>query len=156
MIKIENMCLHQFTSNIDSPKLSNGTKLNAKTLHRNLIKATTPQTWCLHLHKIPSLSRQRVLSLPDLVGNACCVPKPLTFAMGINKALGQSLHVAGINMEQPCVAHGQLYMACSRAGLPKLYSSSYTMAQQKFNLTSCDLIELLKFLNRQKLVQAPT
>ncbi|XP_064120169.1 uncharacterized protein LOC135224776 [Macrobrachium nipponense] len=40
----------------------------------------------------------------------------LAFAMTINKAQGQSLRVAGINLEQPCFSHGQLYVACSRVG----------------------------------------
>ncbi|XP_064109609.1 uncharacterized protein LOC135217572 [Macrobrachium nipponense] len=43
-------------------------------------------------------------------------PVRLAFAMTINKAQGQCLRVAGINLEQPCFSHGQLYVACSRVG----------------------------------------
>lgn len=34
----------------------------------------------------------------------------------INKA--QSLQVCGLNLENPCFSHGQLYVACSRVGKP--------------------------------------
>ena len=43
-------------------------------------------------------------------------PVRLAFAITINKARGQSLSVAGINLEIP---HGQLYVACSRVETPK-------------------------------------
>jgi hypothetical protein len=46
-------------------------------------------------------------------------PARLAFAMTINKAQRQSLRVAGINLENPCFSHGQLYVACSRVGTPK-------------------------------------
>ncbi|XP_064121571.1 uncharacterized protein LOC135226023 [Macrobrachium nipponense] len=47
------------------------------------------------------------------------VPSQLAFAMTINKCQGQSLRVAGINLEQPCFSHGQLYVVCSRVGSPE-------------------------------------
>ncbi|CAF3348432.1 unnamed protein product [Rotaria socialis] len=46
-------------------------------------------------------------------------PVRLAFAMSINMAQGQSLKVAGINLESPCFFHGQLYVACSRVGTGK-------------------------------------
>jgi ATP-dependent DNA helicase PIF1 len=46
-------------------------------------------------------------------------PVRLAFAMSINKAQGQSLKVAGINLGNPCFSHGQLYAACSRVGTGK-------------------------------------
>jgi ATP-dependent DNA helicase PIF1 len=42
----------------------------------------------------------------------------LAFAMTINKAQGQSLYVCGLNLENQCFSHGQLYVACSRVGKP--------------------------------------
>ncbi|CAK1603807.1 unnamed protein product [Parnassius mnemosyne] len=41
-------------------------------------------------------------------------PIKFSFAMTINKAQGQTLQVAGVNLEKPCFSHGQLYVACSR------------------------------------------
>ncbi|UYV78032.1 hypothetical protein LAZ67_15003275 [Cordylochernes scorpioides] len=43
-------------------------------------------------------------------------PIRVSFAMSINKAQGQSLKIAGIDLEQPCFSHGQLYVACSKVG----------------------------------------
>ena len=47
------------------------------------------------------------------------IPVRFVFAITINKAQGQSLSVAGFNLESPCFSHGQLYVACSRVGTPK-------------------------------------
>lgn len=38
--------------------------------------------------------------------------------MTINKSQGQSLTTVGIWLPQPVFAHGQLYVALSRAGIP--------------------------------------
>jgi ATP-dependent DNA helicase PIF1 len=69
-------------------------------------------------------------------------PVRLAFAMTINKAQGQSLQVCGLNLENPCYSHGQLYVACSRVGKPSdlfvyipeeknlLYSIVYSKALQ--------------------------
>jgi hypothetical protein len=40
--------------------------------------------------------------------------------MSINKykLQGQSQSVCGINLENQCFSHGQLYVACSRVGIP--------------------------------------
>ncbi|UYV78775.1 hypothetical protein LAZ67_16002710 [Cordylochernes scorpioides] len=46
-------------------------------------------------------------------------PIRVSFAMSINKAQGQFLKIAGIDLEQPCFSHGQLYVACSRVGSGK-------------------------------------
>lgn len=46
-------------------------------------------------------------------------PIRLAFAMSINKSQGQTLQVCGINLEEPCFSHGQLYVACSRVVLPQ-------------------------------------
>ena len=41
-------------------------------------------------------------------------PVRLACTMSINKSQGQSLRVCGINIENPCFSHGQLYVALSR------------------------------------------
>ncbi|UYV73829.1 hypothetical protein LAZ67_11001044 [Cordylochernes scorpioides] len=43
-------------------------------------------------------------------------PIRVSFAMSIKKAQGQSLKITGIDLEQPCFSHGQLYVDCSRVG----------------------------------------
>ena len=45
-------------------------------------------------------------------------PVRLAFAMTINKSQGQSLQVCGLNLENHCFLHGQLYVGCSRVGKP--------------------------------------
>ena len=39
--------------------------------------------------------------------------------MTINKSQGQTLQNAGIWLNDPCFAHGQLYVAMSRVGSPR-------------------------------------
>ena len=46
-------------------------------------------------------------------------PIKLAFAMTINKSQGQSLKVAGIDLQNDCFGHGQLYVAISRVGSNK-------------------------------------
>ncbi|KAK2718315.1 hypothetical protein QYM36_005578 [Artemia franciscana] len=45
-------------------------------------------------------------------------PFRLAFAITINKAQGQSLEKCGIDLNNDCFSHGQLYVACSRVGKP--------------------------------------
>ena len=45
-------------------------------------------------------------------------PIRLAFAMTINKSQGQSLKRTGIYLKRPVFAHGQAYVAASRAGIP--------------------------------------
>lgn len=44
-------------------------------------------------------------------------PVRLAFALSINKAQGQSVRYIGLNLQIPVFAHGQLYVALSRASL---------------------------------------
>ena len=45
-------------------------------------------------------------------------PVRLAFIATINKAQGQLLQVYGLNLENPCFSHGQLYVACLCIGKP--------------------------------------
>jgi ATP-dependent exoDNAse (exonuclease V) alpha subunit len=64
----------------------------------------------------------RITLSPSLTGldfaiklNRCQFPIQLVFTMTINKAQGQTLKHIGIDLRNPVFAHGQLYVAFSRA-----------------------------------------
>jgi ATP-dependent DNA helicase PIF1 len=62
-------------------------------------------------------------------------PLRLAFAMTINKEQGQSLQVCGLNLENPCFSHEQLYVACSRVGKPSdLFVYTYTSEAKTKNI----------------------
>ena len=46
-------------------------------------------------------------------------PVRVSFAMTINKSQGQTLQNVGVWLNDPCFAHGQLYVCMSRVGSPK-------------------------------------
>ena len=48
-------------------------------------------------------------------------PIKVCFAITINKAQGQSLCVAGIDLRSSCFSHGQFYVACSRISEKKTF-----------------------------------
>ena len=101
--------------NIDAPMLCNGTRLVVKQLLRHVIQATVI-TDCargedVFIPRIPIIATDA--SIPF---KRTQFPVKLCFAMTINKAQGQSLGFAGIDLCTPCFAHGQLHVACSRVG----------------------------------------
>jgi ATP-dependent DNA helicase PIF1 len=103
--------------NLDPPVLCNGTRLCIKNLLPNVIEAEVT-TGCakgeiVFIPRIPLISEDLAFTFQRLQ-----FPVRIAFAMTINKAQGQSLNVAGINLESPCFSHGQLYVACSRVGNP--------------------------------------
>nr|KAI8748380.1 ATP-dependent DNA helicase PIF1 [Biomphalaria glabrata] len=91
--------------NLDPPKLCNGTRLVIKNLFSNLIEGTI-LTGCakgedVFIPRIPLIPSDLPFEFKRLQ-----FPVRLAFAMTINKAQGQSLKVAGINLESPCFSHG--------------------------------------------------
>ncbi|XP_075197596.1 ATP-dependent DNA helicase PIF6-like [Anomaloglossus baeobatrachus] len=103
---------------LDPPKLCNGTRLLIKNLFPHVIEATI-LTGCakgedVFIPTIPLIPSDFPFDFKRLQ-----FPVRLAFAMSINKARGQSLKVAGINLQSPCFSHGQLYVACSRVGTAK-------------------------------------
>ncbi|XP_014614721.1 PREDICTED: ATP-dependent DNA helicase PIF6-like [Polistes canadensis] len=52
----------------------------------------------------------------------------LAFAMSINKSQGQTMPICGLDLENPCFSHGQLYVACSRVGKP---SNLFVLARNR-------------------------
>lgn len=118
--------------NLDPPKLCNGTRLAVKKLSPNLIEATIISGKCkgedVLIPRIPMISTDLPFDFKRLQ-----FPVRLAFAITINKAQGQSLSVAGLNLENSCFSHGQLYVACSRVGTPKnLYV--YTPTEKTQNI----------------------
>jgi ATP-dependent DNA helicase PIF1 len=99
--------------NLNPPKLCNGTRLLIKNLYRNLIEATII-TGCgcgetVLIPRIPLIPSEYQIEFKRLQ-----YPIKLCFAMTINKAQGQSLKFAGLDLTDDCFSHGQLYVACSR------------------------------------------
>lgn len=103
--------------NINPPRLCNGTRLTVKKLMNNVIEATILNGKFkgedVLLPRIPMIPTDMPFEFKRLQ-----FPIRLAFAMTINKAQGQSLQVCGLNLENPCFSHGQLYVACSRVGKP--------------------------------------
>lgn len=103
--------------NISQPRLCNGTRLTVKKLMTNIIEATILQGKYrgedVLIPRIPMIPNDMPFDFKRLQ-----FPVRLAFAMSINKSQGQSLSVCGINLENPCFSHGQLYVACSRVGNP--------------------------------------
>ena len=107
------MCLR----NLDPSRLCNGTRLAVKHLRKYIIKATILtgpyQGEDVLLPRIPLRPTDAVVDF-----NRLQFPVRPAFAMTINKAQGQTLQQCGIQLEDPCFSHGQLYVACSRVGKP--------------------------------------
>ena len=107
--------------NIDPPRLYNGTRLTVKKIMNNLIEATIItgkfKGTDVLLARIPMTTSEMPFDFKRLL-----FPIRLAFVMTINKAQSQSLQVCGLNLENTCFSHGQLYVACSRVGkLADLY-----------------------------------
>ena len=105
------MLLH----NLEPPRLCNGTRLAVKRLMPHVIEATI-LTGCgmgedVFILRIPIIPTDMPFEFKRLQ-----FPIKLSFAMSINKAQGQTLKVAGLQLQEPCFSHGQLYVGCSRVG----------------------------------------
>ena len=103
--------------NLDPPKLCNGTRLIISALHPNLIEAEiltgSARGETVMIPRIPFMPVNE-----PIVFKRIQFPLRVCYAMTINKSQGQTLTVAGINLETPVFSHGQLYVACSRVSRP--------------------------------------
>ncbi|XP_043259365.1 uncharacterized protein LOC122403185 [Colletes gigas] len=103
--------------NLQPPKLCNGTRLIVKQIMNNIIYATILKGKFkgeqVLIPRIPLIPTDMPFEFKRIQ-----FPVRLAFAMTINKAQGQSLDVCGLNLENECFSHGQLYVACSRVGKP--------------------------------------
>ena len=103
--------------NLNSPKLCNGTRLCIKQLHNNIIEANIMtgkgKGQIVFIPRIPLISNGLSFTFKRLQ-----FPVKLAYSMTINKAQGQTFQYCGVDLKEPCFAHGQLYVACSRVGSP--------------------------------------
>ncbi|CAG9835156.1 unnamed protein product [Diabrotica balteata] len=102
--------------NINQPNLCNGTRLAMKKLLNNMIEATILKGKYkgedVLIPRIPMITTDVQFEFKQLQ-----FPVQLAFGMMIKMFQGQSF-VCGINLENPCFLHGQLYVVCSRVGKP--------------------------------------
>ncbi|XP_069686087.1 uncharacterized protein [Periplaneta americana] len=93
--------------NLDPPQLCNGTLLSVKKLMPNVIEATVltgkAKGKDVFIPRIPLIPTDLPFTFKRLQ-----FPVRLAFAMTINKAQGQSLKFAGINLENSCFSHVQI------------------------------------------------
>ncbi|GFV81651.1 ATP-dependent DNA helicase [Trichonephila clavipes] len=103
--------------NLNPPKLCNGTKLQVKNLHNNVIEATILtgkyEKEVVFIPRIPLIPSDYHFEFKRIQ-----YPVTVCYAMTINKAQGQTLKMAGIDLRNDCFSHGQFYVACSRVSSP--------------------------------------
>lgn len=104
--------------NLNAPKLCNGTRLKILSLKENLIEAEiltgSASGQMVYIPRIPMITNEYPFEFKRIQ-----FPVKLCFAMSINKAQGQTMKVAGIDISDPCFTHGQFYVACSRVSSEK-------------------------------------
>ena len=107
--------------NLDVSKgLCNGTRLIVKQILSRLLKlelmngSQAGKEVCIT--RIDHVTAENFM---PFIMNRRQFPLKLAFAMTINKAQGQSLQMTGIWLPHPVFAHGQIYVALSRSGVPK-------------------------------------
>ena len=111
--------------NLDSPRLCNGTRLVIKKMMSRVLEATI----ITGKHAGEDVFIPRIPLRPSNLPfdfKRLQFPVRVSFAMTINKAQGQTLKVVGLNLEEPCFSHGQLYVGISRVGDEK---GLYILAQ---------------------------
>ncbi|XP_075235001.1 ATP-dependent DNA helicase Pif1-like [Lycorma delicatula] len=104
--------------NLNAPKLCNGTRLVIKKITGNILQATILigkfQGEVVLLRRIPIM----IPSDSPIPFKRFQFPIRLAFSLTINNSQGQTMTICGLDLENPCFSHGQLYVACSRVGKP--------------------------------------
>lgn len=99
--------------NLSPPKLCNGTRLKVINMQQSIIEAEV-LTGCgagdsVFIPRIPIIPNNFPFRFKRVQ-----FPINICYAMTINKAQGQTLSVAGVDLSSSCFSHGQLYVALSR------------------------------------------
>ncbi|GFR04861.1 ATP-dependent DNA helicase [Trichonephila clavata] len=102
--------------NTDAPRLCYGTRLIVKKLMLHVVQATLLKECAkgenVFIPRIPIIPSDNTIQFKRIQ-----FPLKLCFVMIINKSQGQSLGIAGIDLQTPCFSHNeQLFVACSRVG----------------------------------------
>lgn len=99
--------------NLDAPRLCNGTRLRVTRIGTHIITAEiltgSAKGEIVLIPQIPIIPNDLPFQFRRLQ-----FPIKLAFAITINKAQGQTMKFAGVDLTSPCFSHGQLYVACSR------------------------------------------
>ena len=113
--------------NLNPPQLCNGTRLVIKKMTENILEATILtgkfKGDIVLLPRIPLIVSESPIPFKRLQFPIC-----LAFAMTINKSQGQTMSICGLDLENTCFSHGQLYVACSRVGKP---SNLFVLAKDR-------------------------
>ncbi|KAL4091027.1 hypothetical protein QTP88_025769 [Uroleucon formosanum] len=113
--------------NLNPPQLCNGTRLVIKKITGNILEATILsgkfKGKVVLLPRIPMIPSDSTIPFKRLQ-----FPIRLASAMSINKSQGQTMSICGLDLENPCFSHGQLYVACSRVGKP---SNLFVLAKDR-------------------------
>jgi hypothetical protein len=104
-----------FLRNLYPPRLCNGTRLVIKRITRNILEATILNE--KFKREIVQLSRNSNDTIKSPIPiKILQFPIRLAFAMTINKSQRQTMSICGLDLENPCFSHEQLYVACSHVG----------------------------------------
>ncbi|XP_025412821.1 uncharacterized protein LOC112685213 [Sipha flava] len=113
--------------NLNPPQLCNGTRLVIKKMTENILEATILSGKfkgdIVLLPRIPLMGSESPIPFKRLQFPIC-----LAFTMTINKSQGQTMSICGLNLENTCFSHGQLYVACSCVGKP---SNLFVLAKDR-------------------------
>ncbi|XP_050064807.1 ATP-dependent DNA helicase pif1-like [Aphis gossypii] len=113
--------------NLNPPQLCNGTRLVIKKMTENILEATILsgkfKGGIVLLPCIPLIASESPIPFKRLQFPIC-----LAFAMTINKSQGQTISICGLDLENTCFSHGQLYVVCSRVGKP---SNLFVLAKDR-------------------------
>ncbi|CAK1578561.1 unnamed protein product [Parnassius mnemosyne] len=103
--------------NLKPPQLCNGTSLNVKALHRNVVEAPIitgfEQGETVFVPRIPFIPNNLPFEFKRIE-----FPLKVCFTITINKSQGQTLKIAGVDLRENCFSHGQFYVTCSRVSSP--------------------------------------